>query len=118
LYETTPDGMAAEHYVRSQSMGNREGVRWVSFTDTNKQGVKITSKDKLSFSALHFSDKELWDAGHDFELGAIRYPEIYVNLDCIQSGLGNASCGPLTLPQYLIPENVPQTYSFRIEPVK
>jgi beta-galactosidase len=116
-YETTPDGMAAEHYVRSQSMGNREGVRWVSFTDANKQGIKITSKDKLSFSALHFSDRELWKARHDFELENIRHPEIYVNLDCIQSGLGNASCGPLTLPQYLISENVPHVYSFRIEPV-
>jgi beta-galactosidase len=116
LYETTPDDMAVEHYVRSQSMGNREDIRWITFTDTNKQGIKITSKDKLSFSALHFSDKELWEARHDFELENIRKPEIYVNLDCIQSGLGNASCGPLTLQQYLIPENVPQTYSFRIEP--
>jgi beta-galactosidase len=118
LYETTPDEMAAEHYVRSQSMGNRESIRWVSFTDADKQGIKITSKDRLSFSALHFSDKELWEAGHDFKLESIRHPEIQVNLDCIQSGLGNASCGPWTLPQYRIPENVPQIYSFRIEPVK
>jgi beta-galactosidase len=118
LYETTATGMEAEHYVRSQSMGNREEVRWITFTDNNHQGLKITAKDRLSFSALHFPDKDIWNAKHDFELDKIRKPEIYVNLDCVQQGLGNASCGPLPLAQYMIPVNVPVSYSFRIERVK
>jgi len=117
-YTTTVKGMEEEHYVRAQSMGNRESVRWVTITDNNKNGLKISSKDRLNFAALHFTDNEIWQAKHDFKLNEIRKPEVYLSLDCIQQGLGNASCGPLPLSEYMIPVNQPLSYSFRIEPVK
>ncbi|MDR0422063.1 MAG: DUF4981 domain-containing protein [Proteiniphilum sp.] len=117
VYETTPWGMTSEHYVRSQSLGNREDIRWISLTDARGQGIKITSKDRLNFSALPFSDADIAGTAHDFELEGIRKPEIYLNLDCIQQGLGNASCGPRPLREYLIPVNTPQSYSFRIAPL-
>lgn len=117
-FNKTVKEMEEEHYVRAQSMGSREDVRWLTISDKNNRGLKITSKDQLSFSALHFSDKDLWEAKHDFELDNIRQPEVYLNLDCIQQGLGNASCGPRPLPQYMIPVNQPVGYSFRIEPIR
>lgn len=116
LYDTTTKGMEEEHYVRSQSMGNREDVRWFTITDNNNKGIKITSKDRMNFSALHFTDNDLWKAEHDFELDNIRQPQVYLNIDCIQQGLGNASCGPLPLSKYMIPDNQIISYSFRIEP--
>ncbi len=118
LYETTVEGMEAEHYVRAQSMGNREDIRWFTLTDDKGKGLKISSKDRLSFSALHFTDNELWQAKHDFMLDEIRKPEIYLNLDCLQEGVGNASCGPVTLPEYMIPNGQNICYSFRVEAVK
>ncbi|MDR2885219.1 MAG: hypothetical protein LBU95_00355 [Rikenellaceae bacterium] len=117
-YTTTVTGMEEEHYVRSQSMGNREDVRWLSLRDDAGRGIKITSKDRLGFSALHFTDDALWRAVHDFELDNIRRPEIYLSLDCIQQGLGNASCGPRPLPEYMIPANSQLGFSFRIEPLQ
>jgi len=118
LYQTTVTGMESEHYVRAQSMGNREGIRWATISNDQHVGLKITSKDHLSFSALHFTDQDLWGAKHDFALDGIRKPEVYLNLDCIQQGLGNASCGPRPLMEYMIPVNDPLSYSFRIEPLK
>ena len=117
IYNSTVTEMGEEHYVRSQSMANREGVRWLALVDENDVGIKITSKDNLNFSALHFSDLMLWDALHDFKLKDVLKEQIYLNLDCMQQGLGNASCGPLPLHQYLIPENEKLSYSFRIEPL-
>lgn len=117
-FDKTVKEMEEEHYVRAQSMGSREDVRWLIISDKNNHGLKITSKDQLAFSALHFPDKDLWEAEHDFELDNIRKPEVYLSLDCIQQGLGNASCGPRPLPQYMIPVNQPVGYSFRIEPVR
>jgi beta-galactosidase len=116
-YNATVKEMEAEHYVRAQSMGNREDIRRVSFTNANGQGVKISTSGKLNFSALHFADSALWNARHDYELDNIRRPEVYVSLDCIQQGVGNASCGPPPLKEYMIPENTPLRYSFRIEPL-
>lgn len=117
-YDTTAKGMEAEHYVRTQSMGNRDDIRWLTITDANNKGVRILSKDRLSFSALHFTDQDLWNTIHDYKLDSIRKPEVYLNLDCIQQGLGNASCGPLPLSEYMIQPNSLFGYSFRIEPVK
>lgn len=118
LYDTTVKGMEAEHYVRTQSMGNREDIRHLTITDGNNSGLKISSKDRMNFAALHFPDSELWLAKHDFMLDKIRKPEVYLSLDCIQQGLGNASCGPRPLDKYMIPVNQPVSYSFRIEPVR
>ncbi|MGE8427005.1 MAG: glycoside hydrolase family 2 TIM barrel-domain containing protein [Sphingobacterium sp.] len=115
-YKTSPTDMEEEHYTRSQSMGNRSDIRWVSLSDEAGQGLKITSKDRLSFTALNFSDEAVWNAKYDFKIPEIRQNKIYLSLDCIQQGLGNASCGPLPLPQYMIPINTPLFYSFRIEP--
>lgn len=118
LYQTTVRGMEEEHYVRAQSMGNREDIRWVSVSALDGHGLKISSKNRLGFSALHFTDQDLWNAQHDFKLEKIRKPEIYLNLDCIQQGVGNASCGPLPLTEYMIPAHTSLGYSFRIETLK
>lgn len=116
-YETTPEQMAEEHYVRSQSLGNREDVRWLEIKDNNNQGLLISSKDRLGFSALHYTDENLWKTVNHFKLKDIRRPEVYLNLDCIQQGVGNASCGPIPLPEYMIKNNQHYGYSFRITPI-
>lgn len=117
-YKTTVDGMAEEHYVTSQSMGNREDVRWLTLTNGEGNGLKITSKDKLSFSALHYSDKALWeDSKHDFSLIDIKQPQTFLNLDCLQEGVGNATCGPITLEKYRVPSTKTLSYSFIIAPL-
>jgi len=51
-------------------------------------------------SASHFTADDLYGAMHTNEL--IRRPEVILNLDIAQCGLGGNSCGPATLEQYLI----------------
>ena len=118
LYSTTVKGMEEEHYIRAQSLGNREDIRWVELTNSQNKGLKVTAKNHMSFSALHFTDKDIWEAKHDFEIKNIRKEQIYLNIDCIQQGLGNATCGPNPLAEYMIPENQSLGYSFRIQPIK
>ncbi|MAZ27440.1 MAG: beta-galactosidase [Cytophagaceae bacterium] len=118
-YETTVTQMQdEEHYVRSQSMGNRQDIRWLSVQNDAGAGFKIVSKDSLSFTALHHSDADLWEAEHDFALDKTEKPFTYLSLDRIQQGLGNASCGPLPLDKYMIPEGEPIHFAFRIEPLE
>ncbi|MBQ4162963.1 MAG: beta-galactosidase, partial [Parabacteroides sp.] len=116
-YKNTVTGME-EAYVRAQTMGNREEVRWLSLTNKSNQGIKITSKDRLNFSALHFTDQDLWNVTYGHDRDNVRRAEVILNLDCIQQGLGNKSCGPGPLPQYVIKNNETYTYSFRIEGMK
>lgn len=113
LYSNTVAGLF-EHYNRAQSNGNREDIRWISIANGSNSGLKITSKTNLNFTASHFNDKDPWDAIHDFDLPKYEKPEVYLSLDYMQQGLGNASCGPGTLPQYQIPGKTTFDYTFRI----
>ncbi len=107
-----------EYYTRTQTMGGRCDARWISLTDDNGQGIRITAYGTVDFSALHYTDHELWRAKYLHALDNIRRNEVVLNLDCIQRGLGNASCGPGPRPKYEIEKNSQYSYAFRIEPVR
>lgn len=115
-YATTVEKMA-EHYVRAQSMGGRTDTRWLQLTDTRGKGLRIMAEGAFDFSALHYTDRELWRVKYGHDLNDIHREEIVLNLDCIQRGLGNASCGPGPRPKYEIKHNTTYHYSFWIEPV-
>ncbi len=115
IFKNTVTGME-ESYNRTQSMGNREDIRWIQIND-GTSGIKITSKDKLNVTALHFTDQELWSLKHLFEINGNRRKETILSLDYMQRGLGNASCGPGPLKEYELPVSSTNNYSFRIEPV-
>ena len=112
-----------EPYERPQGMGNREDVRWIRLTDVAGGGIIIRAgetkagdagaDDTLSFTALHFTDQDLHQAKHLYQLKP--RPETVLSLDYAQQGLGNASCGPDQLPQYKIPFK-PATLTFTIAP--
>ncbi|KAA8477190.1 beta-galactosidase [Arcticibacter tournemirensis] len=114
VYNNTVDAME-EYYVRSQSMGNREDVRWCKLTNASKEGIKIFSKDKMNISAMHYLEQDLWNAVHAFKHSGIKKPETILYLDYMQRGIGNASCGPGPLKEYEIPAGNAHVYSFRIE---
>lgn len=102
-----------EPYEKPQSMGNREDVRWIKLTGTDRSGIEIQANSKLSFTALHFTDQDLGKARHMYELKPRK--ETILSLDYQQMGLGNGSCGPIQLPEYLVPA-APASLSFTIRP--
>ena len=71
----------------------------------------------LGFSALHYTDKELKEVKFGHDLPDIRRAEVVLNLDCIQRGIGNGSCGPGPRPYYEIQKNREYRYVFRICPL-
>jgi len=113
LYQNTIKGME-EPYLRSQSMGNHEDVRWLSLSN-GRGGFKISTDSKMNFTALNFTDEELWNIAHIEQLDKNRRKETILHLDCAQRGIGNASCGPEVLEQYKIPLQKEHSYAFRIE---
>lgn len=116
-YKTTVTDMA-EHYARAQTMGGRTDTHWLALTDGQGKGLRITATDTLDFSAQHYTDKDLWQVKYGHDLSDIRRAEVVLNLDCIQRGLGNASCGPGPRPHYEIRKDTVYSYSFRMEPLR
>jgi len=110
-------GTVADQYVpygMPQENGNKSDVRWATLTDLAGTGLQIVGDDLFNLSVHHFTTADLTNAMHTNELKP--RPEIILHLDSAQCGLGNASCGPGVLPQYMLrPE--PTTISFSLIPI-
>lgn len=88
-------------YILPQEHGNKTDVRWLSLHDDAGHGVRFTAQGRhMEASASHFTAADLYAAKHTTDLTP--RPDVQVNLDYGQRGLGTASCGPDTLPQYRI----------------
>jgi beta-galactosidase len=87
-------------YVRPQENGGRADVRWLELSDGRGRGLRITADEPRQVSASHYRAADLAAATHDVELTA--RAETVVHLDAAHRGLGTASCGPDTLPEYLV----------------
>ncbi|MBB3187361.1 glycoside hydrolase family 2 TIM barrel-domain containing protein [Microbacter margulisiae] len=101
------------NYVRPQENGNRDGVRWVRFTDKDGQGLMATGAPTLNVSAWPYSLQDLEQATHIDDLPVRDY--ITVNLDYKQMGVGGIdtwSRNARALPLYRLVPDHPYHYAF------
>ncbi|WP_430812263.1 MULTISPECIES: glycoside hydrolase family 2 TIM barrel-domain containing protein [unclassified Carboxylicivirga] len=88
-------------YVRPQENGNHADVRWVSFSDSRKKGLKIVAKDLIHFSAWPYTMETLEIATHPIFLK--RDGNITLNIDYKQMGVGgDNSWGGKTHDKYML----------------
>jgi beta-galactosidase len=99
-YSTPVDNLFTD-YEFPQESGNRTDTRWVEFKG-KKSGLKACFADLkgASFTALHYTTKDIDECRHPYELHKKKRKETIVRLDWAHHGLGTGSCGPSTLPQY------------------
>ncbi len=114
LFRKNADGMYF-HFIRPQDNGNRHLVKYAKVTDGGGRGLLLVSPEGVDFSALPYPSELLADTPHDWELP--RSEATYVNIDCLQTGTGSASCGPEIADRYRL--NCRKfSYSFSLQPVK
>ena len=94
-------------YVKPQENGGRSDVRWLELGDATGPRFRLAFDRPLQVSATHHRDADLAAAGHDIDL--LAQPATIVHIDAAHRGLGTASCGPDTLPEYIVG---PGTYSW------
>lgn len=111
-YHTTVNDMI-EPNMKPQSTGNREQLRELTLSDNKGFGVKIETEGKVNFSLIPYTDAELMNASHYWDLTPRDYNVLH--LDAAMRGIGNASCGQDvgTMPMYYVP-NKTMTYTLRI----
>jgi beta-galactosidase len=85
-------------YIRPQENGRRADVRWATLTDAAGNGVKITGAVPFGLTVRRWSNTALADATHRNQLVAGEHVE--ASIDVGHHGIGTASCGPGTLPDY------------------
>jgi beta-galactosidase len=114
IYQSTLDKFVTP-YIRPQENANRCDVRWIRFSNEDKQQVQFTAEKGSSFSASAwpYSQQTLIKAAHGFELS----PGLHtvVNIDCAQMGVGgDNSWGLPVLEQYQLKPGKYQ-YNFFIQ---
>jgi beta-galactosidase len=80
-------------YVLPQENGNKTEVRWLSLAG-ERDVLRIEARPRLEFSAHHHTAEDLFAARHLNDLDP--RPDVVLNLDARQCGVGSASVGPET----------------------
>lgn len=114
-YSTTVEEMIG-FYVKPQSSGGREGLRELTLTASDGKGFKIETEGSASFSILSYTDEDLMNAMHLWELTPRPYNVLHI--DARTRGVGNASCGADvdTLPIYRVPKDE-MNYKLRLSAI-
>lgn len=99
-------------YVFPQENGNRAGVVRAQLSGGSGPSLGLRAPAGLGLAVRPWSTAELDARAHD---GALR-PDgrTWVTLSAALHGVGSAACGPLPLPQYVLPARE-ETFSFRLE---
>lgn len=94
-------------YVVPQESGGHADVRWFELSKENGPRILFLMNKPRQVSVLPYRSSEFAAATHDVELRPSG--NTVITIDAIHRGIGTASCGPDTLPQYLIK---PGTYTY------
>jgi len=86
-------------YILPQEHGNLTDVRSLKL-QSKRYNITINPVGEIEASASHYPHEQLTPAFHTYNLKPDT--RTFLSLDVGQRGLGGASCGPDTLPQYLI----------------
>jgi len=111
----TWDSRVADQYhafVVPQEHGAHADTRWFTLTDRHGKGLRVTCSEPLSFSARFEHDKTLTAATTIAQVDQSNTIEVHV--DAFQRGLGTASCGPDSLPEFRSGEPGEMTWSFTL----
>jgi beta-galactosidase len=105
-------------YSRPQENGNKVDVRRVTFVGPGGIGLEAVGQPLLSVGARHPTTADIEGAAYEFQLP--RRPEIHLNLDLAQMGLGGinswtASAYPM--PAYRLAADRPLSYRYVLRPV-
>jgi beta-galactosidase len=93
-----------EDYIKPQENGSHFGTRYI---ETDK--LRVSSDIPFSFNASHYTQEELTEKQHNFELE--KCSDTVLCVDYKQNGIGQNSCGPLTREEYRFNE---KEFEFRL----
>lgn len=88
--------------IKPQESGSHFGCTFVQLTNGEGQGFAAQSEQSFSFSALRYTQEELTNKRHHFELA--QSPDCVLCLDYRQNGIGSGSCGPALMDKYSFTE--------------
>ena len=97
-------------YVRPQTSGDRQDLRWLTLFAANGSGIKVETEGQVNMTLDNYTDEYKHHYLHQWDMEAS--DKIYANFDYAQLGIGNGSCGAGVLSNYKLPSS--GTYGYRL----
>lgn len=101
-------------YPAPQDNANRCDVRWFSFGTQNDNSIKITGLQPLNFRAWPYSEDDLENAKHDYQLPKREFINLNIDLNIHGVG-GDDTWGAKTMKKYTNSGNKTYQYGFIME---
>ncbi|MGN0600867.1 MAG: glycoside hydrolase family 2 TIM barrel-domain containing protein [Oscillospiraceae bacterium] len=89
-----------EDYIRPQENSSHFGCKYMTVYSSDRT-VTFTSSSDFSFNASEYTEEELAEKRHNYELKKCGSNVICV--DAMMAGVGSASCGPALNEKYRLP---------------
>lgn len=102
------------HYVAPQDNANRCDVRWFSLNTPANESIKITGLQPLNFRAWPYTEDDLENTRHDYQLPTRDFINLNIDLNIHGVG-GDDTWGAKTMEKYTNPGNKPYQYGFILE---
>jgi len=101
-------------YPAPQDNANRCDVRWFSLSTQNGSAIKITGLQPLNFRAWPYTENDLENTRHDFQLPKRDFINLNIDLNIHGVG-GDDTWGAKTMEKYANPGNKTYQYGFIME---
>lgn len=101
-------------YPAPQDNANRCDVRWFSLSFQNNETLKITGLQPLNFRAWPYTEDDLENTRHDYQLPKRDFINLNIDLNIHGVG-GDDTWGAKTMEKYTNPGNKPYKYGFVLE---
>lgn len=93
-----------EDYIKPQENGSHFGTYRVKVSREDGRWVEVTSGQPFSFQVSHYTQEELREKKHNFELAESIYTILCA--DYKMSGIGSGSCGWAPAAEYRLEEEI------------
>ena len=108
VFSTTPE-KNHEDYIRPQENGSHFGCAFAQVKSYDGFGLKVESENDFSFQLSPYTQEELTQKAHNYELEKADGPVLCI--DYKLNGIGSNSCGPKLLEKYAFDE---KTFIFKV----
>lgn len=89
-----------EDYIRPQENSSHFGCKYMTVYSPDRS-VTFTSSDDFSFNASEYTQEELSEKRHNYEL--VKCGSNVICADAMMAGVGSASCGPALNEKHRLP---------------
>ena len=103
-----------EPYIMPQDNGEHCNVKWLDVSDDEGHSIRVYAEERFAFNIHDYTQDNLYKAKHQEDI--VTVDSSVLTIDGYVRGPGTNSCGPETLPEYVIDEDSMLIFEFTFVP--